>query len=193
MYRSMCDSAFRALRATCVMTTMFMLGACATSPSSATPARPASQTIGGSDVGGTIRISPGSGPDVATLPFSIAQVWTALPIALDSLSIPVSRLDPAQRVIGNEAFKIRQRLGKTNLSRYLDCGQTQIGQNADSYEVVLTVLMQLQSTGDASTRVSTTVQAVAKPITHNQGYSQCSTKGELETRLLNLVKAQLQR
>jgi hypothetical protein len=179
--------------AACLLSGMFAIGACATSPSSATVTRPATQTIGGPEVGGSIRIAPGSGPDVTTLPFPMAQIWTALPIALDSLTIPVTRVDPAQHVIGNESFKIRQRLGKATLSRYLDCGQTQIGPNADSYEVMLTVLVQLQSVGDASTKVSTTVQAMAKPITFNQGYSQCSTKGELETRLLNVVKAQLQR
>ena len=48
-------------------------------------------------------------------------------------------------------------------------------------------------TGSIATTISTTVQAMAKPVTFNQGYSQCSSKGELETRLLNMLKAQLQR
>ncbi|MEO7520189.1 MAG: hypothetical protein ABIW79_00095 [Gemmatimonas sp.] len=185
-------SVSRVLAIACVASAVVTLGACATSPSSVVTARPATQTIG-SEATGSIRIAPGSGPDVTTLPFPMAQVWTALPIALDSLSIPLSRVDPAQHVIGNDAFKIRQRLGKSNLSRYLDCGQAQIGPNADSYDVMLTVLVQLQSAGESTTKVSTSVQAAAKPVTYNQGYSQCSTKGELETRLLNIVKAQLQR
>jgi hypothetical protein len=174
------------------LATLAAIGACATSPSAA-PVRPATQTIGSADVGGTIRIASGSGPDVATLPFALAQVWTALPLALDSLAIPITKNDASAHIIGNESFKIRQRLGKTALSRFLDCGQTQIGPNADSYDVMLTVLAQLQPASATSTTISTTVQAMAKPVTFNQGYSQCSSKGELETRLLNMLKAQLQR
>jgi hypothetical protein len=197
MHRSTFGSASRRvstayLVSASVVLVSVVLGACATSPSSVGTARPATQTVG-TEASGAIRIAPGSGPDVATLPFAIAKVWAALPIAMDSLGIPVSQLDPATHLIGNSGFKIRQRLGKTNLSKYLDCGQTQIGPNADSYDVQLTVMMGLQSAGEASTRVSTTVSAMAKPILYNQGYSGCSTKGELETRLLNIVKAQLQR
>ena len=172
--------------------TLAAVGACATSPS-AVPVRPATQTIGSADVGGTIRIASGSGPDVTTLPFALAQVWTALPLALDSLAIPIAKNDANAHIIGNESFKVRQRLGKTSLSRFLDCGQTQIGPNADSYDVMLTVLAQLQPASATSTTISTTVQAMAKSATFNQGYSQCSSKGELETRLLNMLKAQLQR
>ncbi len=197
MHRSTFGSALRRVSTAYLVSASVVLGGvalggCATSPSSVGTARPATQTVG-SEASGAIRIAPGSGPDVATLPFAIAKVWTALPIAMDSLGIPVAQLDPATHVIGNSSFKIRQRLGKTNLSRYIDCGQAQIGPSADSYDVQLTVLMRLQSEGEASTRVSTTVTAMAKPILYNQGYSGCSTKGELETRLLNIVKAQLQR
>jgi hypothetical protein len=112
---------------------------------------------------------------------------------MDSLKVPLGRVDPTLRVVGNESFKIRQRLGKTSLSRYFDCGSTQIGPNADSYDVMVTVLAQLESTGAESTRISTTVQAMAKPITFNQEYAQCSSKGELESKLLGFLRAELQR
>ena len=134
-----------------------------------------------------------TGPDVASLPFTIEQVWSALPMVMDSLNVPIAKVDPTQRVFGNESFKVRQRLGKTSLSRYFDCGATQIGPNADSYDVMMTVLVQLQPAGAAATTVSSTVQAMAKPVTFSQEYAPCSSKGELEARLLGFLKSQLQR
>lgn len=170
------------------------LGGCATSPRAAAPTRPATQTIGTPSTGGSITIATNSaGPDVAALPYPLEKVWSAMPIVLDSLKVPIGRVDPTLRVIGNEAFKIRQRMGKTSLSRYFDCGSTQIGPNADSYDVMVTVLAQLESTGAASTRISTTVQAMAKPITFNQEYASCSSRGELESKLLGFLRAELQR
>jgi hypothetical protein len=172
-----------------------VLGACATSPRSAQPEGPATRTIGApGTTGGSISISTNTvGPDVAALPYPMEKVWSALPIVMDSLKVPIAKVDPTSRIIGNESFKIRQRMGKTALSRYFDCGATQIGQNADSYDVLMTVLAQLESTGPASTRISTTVQAMAKPITFNQEYASCSSKGELETKLLGFLRAELQR
>ena len=170
------------------------LAGCATSPRSAEPVGPATRTIGTPSSGGSISISTvTAGPDVATVPYALAQVWSALPMVMDSLKVPIAKVDPTQHVFGNESFKVRQRLGKTSLSRYFDCGNTQIGPNADSYDVLMTVLVQLQPAGAAATTVSTTVQAMAKPVTFNQEYAQCSSKGELETRLLGFLKAQLQR
>ena len=179
---------------TLAVSAALLSGACATSPRAAVTTGPATQTIGSAATGGTVRISAkNDGPDVSTLPYAMARVWSALPVALDSLKVPIARVDPTANVIGNDSFKIRQRLGKTALSRYLDCGAAQIGPNADSYDVMLTVLAQLESTGAASTRLSTTVQAMAKPVTFNQGYSQCRSKGELEARLVSLLKAELER
>lgn len=153
---------------------------------------PMSQTVsvagGASGSGGSITISPGGGPNVNTLAFPADQVWRAMPAAFDSLAIPVTRLDPATMVIGNEGFKIRQRLGKVPLSRYIDCGQTQIGPNADSYEVYITLVVQLVREG-AGTRMVTSFESSARPLTFSQAYSGCTSRGSLESRLLAVVQA----
>lgn len=107
--------------------------------------------------------------------------------------MPVTRLDAAGKVIGNNGFKIRQRLGKVALSRYIDCGETQIGPNADSYEVYLTVLVQVRPVGTTSSSLVTTFEASARPIAFSQAYSRCSSRGSLETKLLAAIKAQLTR
>jgi hypothetical protein len=183
------------VRTASLSVTVALLASCASSPREAMPARPATQTIGapGSATGSITIATPTVGPDVATLPYPLDRVWTALPIVLDSLKVPLAKVDPAGRVIGNESFKIRQRLGKTALSRYFDCGSTQIGPNADSYDLLLTVIAQLEPAGATATKISTTVQAMAKPITFNQEYAACSSRGELESKLLGLLRAELQR
>lgn len=149
-------------------------------------------SVGGGAFGtGTLTVGGGgSGPNTNELAMPTDQVWKVLPAAFDSISMPVTRLDPRTHTIGNEGLKIRQRLGKTPLSRYFDCGTTQIGANADSYELYIVLLVQVTPSGTGS-RLTTQLNASARPLTFSQGYSACSSRGALETRLLNAIKAQL--
>ena len=138
-------------------------------------------------------MSPSSGTGSYSVSAAIDQVWRVLPAAFDSLAIPVTQVDPLKRIIGNPGFKLRQRLGKVSLSRFIECGTTQIGPNADSYDVYLTVLLQLQPGPAGTTSVLTTFEALSRPVSFSQEYSRCSSRGSLETRLLDAVKAQLPR
>jgi hypothetical protein len=114
-----------------------------------------------------------------------------LPGVLDTLGIPVGTLEPASRTIGNSGLKIRGRLRGVPLSRYIDCGNsTQIGPNADSYDVNLVFLAEVRPAQGGST-VRVTLQAVAKPVNFAQDYSQCSTKGVLESRFFDILSARL--
>ena len=167
------------------------LAGCATS--NALPERTETRTIAIQNVSGKLTTTSSSTASVATVSAPIEQVWRILPALLDSLGVPVALIEPAKHVIGNEGFKIRQRLGKAPLSRYMDCGTTQIGPNADSYDVYLTVLVQLQPAASGTTSVSTSFESLARPIAFSQDYSRCSTKGLFESRLIELVKAQVQR
>ena len=138
-------------------------------------------------------IAPGSGPNLNTLTAAADQVWRALPAALDSIGIPVTRTDAAGKIIGNDGFKIRQRLGKVPLSRYIDCGETQIGPNADSYEVSVTFVVQVRATTPTSSALTTTFDAYARPLAFSQGYSRCSSRGDLEAKFIAAVNAELKR
>jgi hypothetical protein len=126
-----------------------------------------------------------------TLAVTPDQVWKLLPGVLDALGIPVGTLEPASRTIGNSGLKIRGRLRGVPLSRYIDCGNsTQIGPNADSYDVNLVFLAEVRPAQGGST-VRVTLQAVAKPVNFAQDYSQCSTKGMLESRFFDILSARL--
>ena len=128
---------------------------------------------------------------MVTIPHDAEMVFRVLPSLFDSLGVPVNTIDPARKLIGNSGFKIRQRLGKAVLSTLIDCGNTQIGPNADSYDVYMIITTSVSPAGTGSSRLSTLVEAQAKPITYNQGYNRCTTKGTLEQRLADLVTRRL--
>src|SRR4051812_29871470 len=65
------------------------------------------------------------------------DVWHAVRVAYDSLGIPLNIYDERQHLLGNQGWNLRHKLGGMRISRYLDCGTTQIDFNADSYDIVL--------------------------------------------------------
>lgn len=171
----------------------YSLSACASSSSTpTTTARPATTTVAGG-AAGSMTISNTTSSDVINVATTADAVWRIMPSIYDSLGITVNTIDQARKTIGNNGYKIRQKLGKSSLSRYLDCGNSQIGPNADSYDVMLSVLSTVTSAGTTSATVSTIVEAQAKPVSYNQAYSRCSTKGALEKRLGELLNARLAR
>jgi hypothetical protein len=174
-----------------LVTSLLSFAACASSSgSSSSPSRPATQTMGSADVG-TITVTNSTTADVSHLTASVDAVWRIMPSVFDSLGVPITTMDVASHTIGNQGYKLRGRLGKVSLSRYLDCGNTQIGPNADSYDVYLSVVSTVVAEGTAGAKLSTTVDAKARPITYNQAYSNCASKGGIEIRIADLVKARL--
>ena len=172
-----------------------LLAACAsgTSSSSAAP-EPAGQTVrivGGNGTN-VVRVGDVDASHSSTLAFPPDKVWLLLPGVFDSLGVPATTIDPAKRLIGNPTFKVRSRLKSVPLSRYIDCGSGgQIGPNADAYDVVLSVLVTTRPAADGATTVTTNVDAVGRPATYAQEYSQCRSTGLFEKRLLELLQARL--
>jgi hypothetical protein len=128
---------------------------------------------------------------VTKLAAPIDRIWRLMPSVYDSLKIPLTTVDGAKHLIGNEGMKIRQRLGGVQLSRYIDCGQAQIGPSADSYDIFLAVTTTIRSISATESEVATTVESQAKPITYAQDYSRCSTKGTLETTISDIIAKKL--
>lgn len=169
---------------------LVVLSACATTgaPSGSQPERETVRVSGAG--GGTLTLTSNALASVKTLPFAVDKVWAVLPTAYDSLGIQVSTLLPNDRTIGNEGFKTRQRLGKTSLSRYLSCGDTQMGPSADTYEVTLSIVTKAKPDPEAptaATTLETTVEATARPLNFSQTPSRCSSRGELEARIAQVA------
>jgi hypothetical protein len=170
-----------------------VLAACASNSAISRPN--VSQTMrvagaGASDI--ALSAAPTVNANSATVAFPLASVWRALPWVFDSLSIPIGTVDPTQHVIGNSGLKVRRRLGKSPLSRFIDCGTAQASPSADTYDVQLSVLTQAQPS-DSGTMLSTTVDAVARPADMRGDYIHCSSNGVLEPLIVKTLTARLRR
>jgi hypothetical protein len=130
---------------------------------------------------------------VGVVSYPMGRVWAALPAAYDSVGLKLTTLDPATHTVGNSGVNMRRVLGKTALSKYLDCGRTQVDQNADSYEVHLTMLTTVAADEAGATKVRTTLSAAAKPVAFSGDYVRCTSLGRLEVRLHELMFAELER
>jgi hypothetical protein len=184
----------RASRVLSIAVSLAALAACAGTSSSAAGVKPISTGVGGGAAAGNLRVVANDPTTQHKVPNAPEQVWRSLPAVFDSIGIPVANLDAPKRVMGNSAFKIRGRLKNVPLSRYIDCGtSTQIGPNADNYDVNISLLAEVKPGESGTTLLVTTFDAVARPANFAQAYSQCSSKGTLEARFVELVNGQAKR
>jgi len=174
---------------------MFLAAAagCASTQTGSGPAQPQPQTVSVAGTNSTMRVGGvADATGTATLPYTVEQIWRVLPFAFDSLGIPIAAMDPAKRTLGNESFRVRARLKGTPLSRFIDCGtSTQIGPNADNYDVVMVLTAYVHAADPGSATVGTTFSAVAKPANFAQDYAPCNSKGLMESRFIDIVRAKL--
>jgi len=172
------------------------IGSCASANTTPTPSTPAVQTVrvASTSVGTTsMMIISNDGVHTMSVPYTVEKVWAALPAVYDSLGIPRADFDAKERVIGNHGLKVMRRLGGTALSKYLDCGRGQMEANADSYDVFLSVLTRVSPVGDAAASIATTLEAQARPVAFAGDYVHCTSKGELEQRIVDITQRQVWR
>jgi hypothetical protein len=170
------------------------LAACASGTGgSAGPAAPQTTRVmgGGGLSGSSVTMATENAPNLSRVAFPLDAVWRALPIAYDSLKIPLTTLDPKTHHLGNEGMKIRQRLGGVALSKYIDCGQAQIGPSADSYDVYLNVTTTVSARSAAETEIATVVESAARPLSFGQDYTRCTSKGTIESAIASIITARL--
>jgi len=129
----------------------------------------------------------------SVLGFALDRVWGALRVAYDSAAVPVSTFDATSHTIGNSALRVRRRLGEVALSKYINCGNTQGGNGADTYEVVFSIVTRAVPAESGTTRLTTVIDAQGRPITLGGEFTRCTSTGVLEKRLAQLVISQLNR
>ncbi len=155
--------------------------------------RPEVRTVRFKGVDGGLQIRHDDQSTATIIALPLEQVWRALPMVFDSLEVPVSLVDPAGHVFGNEGVRIRKRIGGAAISRYFDCGTTQIGPNADSYDVFLVLLTTLQAGPANTTTITITAEASARPVARSQPYNSCASRATLNARVVELLKRQAMR
>jgi hypothetical protein len=129
-----------------------------------------------------------------TVDFPMDRVWSAMKSAYDSLGVPIGTMDQASHTIGNNSLRIRRRLGDVPMSKYVNCGNVQGVQSADSYEVIASIVTRLEpADGPSRTRLVTLIDARGRPMTIASDYTLCPSTGQLEKRVAELVTTQLKR
>lgn len=167
--------------------------ACATSSTVGDRRDVTTISVGGSS-GGTLRVRNETESASGIIALPVAKVWSALPAVFDSLGMTPTTVDPTKRLFGTEGAKLRQRIGGIALSRFFDCGTTQVGPNADSYEVLIMAYVQLKTAPANTTTIEVTVNARARPVAFRQGYSDCQPQTRtLDAHIIELVRRQANR
>jgi hypothetical protein len=166
------------------------LSACASSGSSAgSGGAEQSVHIAGMNNSRGLRVTTGAaeGPRIDVVPHSIERIWGTLPAVYDSLQIPVTDRNEEEHRIGNQSLRARGRLGGVLLSRYFNCGNSQGGPNAETYQLQISVLTFAKAQAPGATALATTLQATARPVTLSGEAVQCSSTGALESRIRIMV------
>jgi hypothetical protein len=166
------------------------LAACASSSGAPEPvAQPVTMRAGTNAGNVTLRGTSVSAPNVVEVNAPVARVWQALPSVYEALRVPVTTVVTNDMLLGNYRVKVRRELGAAPLSRYLSCGSGSGGQNADTYDVTLTLLTQVAGgSGAAASRVITTVEANAVSAAFGGAPVPCTSTGDLETRIADMIR-----
>jgi hypothetical protein len=98
------------------------------------------------------------------------------------------------RTLGVQSVRMRRRLAGEAMSRALSCGSSGPGiENADAYDVFVTVMSVVQPAGEGRAVLRTWVQGSAQSVGTSGGRVQCTSTGALERRISGLVAARLGR
>ncbi|MEP6690402.1 MAG: hypothetical protein ABJD07_04550 [Gemmatimonadaceae bacterium] len=163
----------------------------------------ASSSVGDAKTQSTVRVNQGGSTAAAltvtnqpttvtvVVPTLPARVWRELPAAYDSLGIPVTKLINEDMLIGNQNFKVRRSLAGVRLPKYLECGGPASAPNAETYQVTMSILTQLQKREDGGTLVSTLIDASAQSVNFNNSSVACRSNGDLEKLVAKIVQARL--
>jgi hypothetical protein len=125
-----------------------------------------------------------SAPTQLDLAVPPERAFQALLGAYESLGIQVNVVQTNTRTLGARDMRAVRRLGKTPLSRYLDCGQDMAsGALADTYVVSLTAVTRVVAADAERSTLVTQVSAGARPVNISGGIVRCGTTGRLEQEI----------
>jgi hypothetical protein len=160
-----------------------------TSPVPVTVSATQGGTIGG--LAG-VRTMVGSAGQTARVGASREAVWAKLPGAYESLGLPLNFKDDTRFRIGNDQIKARRALNGVQMRTILDCGSDLNGEKAETYDIRLTIETTVAPGSSADTaEVTTMVTGLGRSPNFGNNDISCSTKGELERRILRYVRTQL--
>ena len=177
----------------CCALSLAALAACASSPRSAGAptdgaGTPTTTRIDGPATAVSITTTSSARTARTTVEAPVDTVWRALTQVYQELEIPVTILLTDQRVIGNEAAKVRRRLGGETLTKYFDCGSSMGMQNAATYAITMAIRTQLTPDPTGATTVLTRIDATGVNPNFSNSTVACSSTGALEQRITTMVR-----
>jgi hypothetical protein len=172
-----------------------VLAACGSTGGGSAGAAPVPVTVSaqnGGVIGGMsgVTMMVGSSGQKATIAASRDAVWAALPAAYEALGLPLSFKEDAGFRLGNDQIKARRALNGVQMRTILDCGSDLNGEKAETYDIKLTIETSVAAAGDAA-EVTTMVSGLGRSPNFGNNDITCSTKGELEKRILKHVRTTL--
>jgi hypothetical protein len=165
-----------------------LVAACASTPSASprtdvTPTTTTTRVVGsGGDLALTTAASPTGRTDALAVPLDAA--WRSLPAVYTALGIDFTTLDESRHVIGNDALKLRRKLGEVPVTRYLSCGSMN---GSDTYEMTMNVQTVLTPAPDGGTTVSSVVLGTARSLLFSSADVTCGTTQQLEQKIVALL------
>ncbi|MEP7344163.1 MAG: hypothetical protein ABI877_02795 [Gemmatimonadaceae bacterium] len=118
-----------------------------------------------------------------------AAVLGALINVYEYLGIPIDYKNTEAGIVVAERFSVRRQLGKSALSRYIDCGQGFNGVNANVYRITMVVASWLYPATGPVSQVHIAVTASGQDMAGSNTQSVlCTSKGVLEEELAGLAR-----
>lgn len=122
----------------------------------------------------------------------VDKAWAALQEVYATLTIPVTELNQQTRTIGNNAYRVRRRIGDVPTMRALDCGGDSGMPNAETYQLLLSVRSRIIANDAGGSVVQTTLEGTGKNATTAASSDvRCSSMGALEKKIADLIKAKV--
>lgn len=177
----------------CLVALLGLATGCAGATPAASPAPEAPTIITGSPEAPTILLGREGATPTGSLPAPIGRVWDALPVAYQSLGIPLQVHEPGEHAFGTRRFAGR-RLGGRATEELVRCGNQGAGPSAvGRYRIQLSIITTLRAESPDRTALTTEVEGVAEPVEGtSRSRVRCVSTGDLEQWIYRLVAAQLQ-
>jgi hypothetical protein len=123
------------------------------------------------------------------VPASADAAWPALKAVYQELKIPTPEVSEPARTVRNLRFVVSRRLGGERLSRYLDCGRSASGLNADTHRLELEIASRVVPVGPRESRIDTEITGIGVNM---EGTSNnrvlCTSNHQLELRIAERVR-----
>lgn len=120
---------------------------------------------------------------------TVDEAWAVLPGVYQELGIPLSVNDNVRKSLGNTGWKVRRSIGRVPAQRYLDCGSSGTIENAETYQLNLSIITTILPNANGGSVVSTSLTGVGKNIvTSSSAEVRCASKGDLEIRIRDMVQ-----